>query len=253
MSKWLWGWRVVFSVLLLLVAFASRPVAAADVNVTVRLISQTVSDGVILRIYVRNNETDVEKTVGAMAIRGFIPAGTTLVKCWTGGEPADDADEAHACATEASEAVFFSPGIGTDTEIGPYSYKVQMSVARADFQARVTWPDNEVKSSILSVGTTAAAVAVPPPSTTAAAPAATGDPNRRYFPETGHNIGFGFKAFWEANNGAFWLGPPLTEELFEGGKVVQYFTNGRLEWSEATGITVGQVGRDYLRAVGALP
>ena len=252
MDKWLWARWVLLGILLLVAGLASRPAQAADVNVTVRLISQTVSDGVILRIYVRNNETDAEKTVGAMAIRGFIPAGTTLVKCWTGGEPADDAGEAHACATEASEAVFFSPGIGTDTEIGPYNYKVRLSGARADFQARVTWPDNEVKSSIVSVGATAAAAA-PPPTTTAAAPAATGDPNRRYFQETGHNIGFGFKAFWEASNGAFWLGPPLTEELFEGGKVVQYFTNGRLEWSAATAITVGQLGRDYLRAVGALP
>lgn len=252
MSRWLTARTWVFAMAILVAGLVSGPAQAADVNLAVRLISQTVSDGVILRIYVRNNETDIEKTVGAMSIRGFIPAGTTLVKCWTGGEPADDADEAHACATEASEAVFFSPGIGTDTEIGPYNYKVRMSVARADFQARVTWPENEVKSSIVSVGVTAAAAA-PPPSTTAAAPAATGDPNRRYFPETGHNIGFGFKAFWEANNGAFWLGPPLTEELFEGGKVVQYFTNGRLEWSAATGITVGQLGRDYLRSVGALP
>lgn len=60
-------------------------------------------------------------------------------------------------------------------------------------------------------------------------------PNGRYFPETGHSLQNGFKAYWENNGGLDVFGMPLSEEWSEvnaeGRKVVkQMFEKARLEW-----------------------
>jgi hypothetical protein len=57
---------------------------------------------------------------------------------------------------------------------------------------------------------------------------------RRYFPETGHSLRGGFKAFWDANNGAKVFGAPISEEFTEflvNGQrhTVQYFERARFE------------------------
>ena len=51
-----------------------------------------------------------------------------------------------------------------------------------------------------------------------------------YFPETGHNVIFGFKKYFENRGGAQTFGFPLTEEFIEGGLTVQYFQRARFEY-----------------------
>lgn len=56
-----------------------------------------------------------------------------------------------------------------------------------------------------------------------------------YFPETGHSLQNGFRAYWVANGGLMMFGYPLSEEWSEvnedGRKVVmQVFERARLEW-----------------------
>jgi hypothetical protein len=52
----------------------------------------------------------------------------------------------------------------------------------------------------------------------------------RYFPETGHNLCAGFRAYWEAFGGLPVFGYPISEEFTEDGTVVQYFERARFEW-----------------------
>ena len=67
-------------------------------------------------------------------------------------------------------------------------------------------------------------------------PAFSSTPERRYFPETGHSLSHGFKAFWERSGGLPIFGYPLTEEFSEInpdlGKpfTVQYFERQRFEY-----------------------
>jgi hypothetical protein len=50
-----------------------------------------------------------------------------------------------------------------------------------------------------------------------------------YFPETGHNIGFKFRLFYERNGGLELFGLPLTEVFTDGATQVQYFERARFE------------------------
>lgn len=52
----------------------------------------------------------------------------------------------------------------------------------------------------------------------------------RYFPETGHGIGHGFKSYWETNGGLPIFGYPLTDEIQEDGMTVQYFERAVFEF-----------------------
>ncbi len=51
-----------------------------------------------------------------------------------------------------------------------------------------------------------------------------------YFAETGHNVLFGFKKYFESRGGVEAFGLPLTEEFVEGGLTVQYFERARFEY-----------------------
>lgn len=58
---------------------------------------------------------------------------------------------------------------------------------------------------------------------------------RLYFPETGHTLGGGFRAYWEQNGGLPIFGFPVSEEFTEIGSdgrpvTVQYFERHRFEW-----------------------
>ena len=80
---------------------------------------------------------------------------------------------------------------------------------------------------------------------------------QRYFPETGHNLGGIFRAYWEQYGGLFIYGLPLTEEFAEkssiDGKtyIVQYFERARFEFHpENTGksqVLLGLLGRQLLK------
>jgi hypothetical protein len=80
-------------------------------------------------------------------------------------------------------------------------------------------------------------------------------PGARFFPETGHNIGGGFLAYWTANGGLPQFGYPITEEIaetLEDGKsyTVQYFERARFEYHPENpppyDVLLGQFGRRIL-------
>ena len=83
-------------------------------------------------------------------------------------------------------------------------------------------------------------------------------PDMTYFPETGHNVGARFLAYWEANGGLAQFGYPLAEEREETMYVspqgppraflVQYFERARFEYhpenaGTAYAVLLGQFGR----------
>ncbi len=86
------------------------------------------------------------------------------------------------------------------------------------------------------------------------------DPNVTWHPETGHGVGWGFRAFWEANGGLPVFGHPLTDEytqaLNEGaGRPAQFFERQRLEWhAENVGtpyeVLLGRLGAELLARQG---
>ena len=81
-----------------------------------------------------------------------------------------------------------------------------------------------------SLPTPTVAVATGPLPTDRAQP---GDPEvSDYFPQTGHNIAHGFRAYWKENGDVGVFGYPLTEEFAENGVSVQYFERVRLEYSD---------------------
>jgi hypothetical protein len=59
-------------------------------------------------------------------------------------------------------------------------------------------------------------------------------PGSRYFDITGHNLGGGFRAYWEKFGGLPIFGYPITEEMTENGMTVQYFERTRFEWHPGT-------------------
>jgi lipoprotein-anchoring transpeptidase ErfK/SrfK len=70
----------------------------------------------------------------------------------------------------------------------------------------------------------------------------------RFFPETGHRLSHGFKTYWERNGGLRIFGYPISEELTENNRNVQYFERARFEWHpEHRGtryeILLGHLGR----------
>jgi beta propeller repeat protein len=80
---------------------------------------------------------------------------------------------------------------------------------------------------------------------------------RRYFPETGHTLAAGFKEYWDDHDGLMLLGFPISEEMTENGRTVQYFERGRLELDPTnpdpdSRIGPGLLGRDALVARGWL-
>jgi len=75
-----------------------------------------------------------------------------------------------------------------------------------------------------------AAAALAPFSHVLAAPGVAPAPTVQiYFPETGHNIGFKFRLFYERNGGLELFGLPLTEVFTDGATQVQYFERARFE------------------------
>jgi hypothetical protein len=83
---------------------------------------------------------------------------------------------------------------------------------------------------------------------------------RRYFPETGHSLAGGFKAYWEEHDGVHTFGLPISEEFTEANPdtgeeyTVQYFERARFEYHpERAGtpdeIQLGLLGRQVYRPV----
>ena len=80
---------------------------------------------------------------------------------------------------------------------------------------------------------------------------------RAYFVQTGHSVRGWFLTFWEDNGGLAIFGYPISEEVQENGKTVQYFERARFELnpsadSARTGVVLGQLGREALLKLGWL-
>jgi hypothetical protein len=61
------------------------------------------------------------------------------------------------------------------------------------------------------------------------------DRERRYFPETGHSVGFSFLKFYNEHGGLDNFGYPITEWFVENGRFVQYFQRALMEWNPNRG------------------
>jgi peptidoglycan/xylan/chitin deacetylase (PgdA/CDA1 family) len=87
-----------------------------------------------------------------------------------------------------------------------------------------------------------------------AQPAAAPLPGGRYFPETGHNLGQAFLAYFQQSGGLATLGYPISEEVEENGRAAQWFQQTRLEWwpenPPGSKVQPGLVGVEHLEAVG---
>jgi hypothetical protein len=80
-------------------------------------------------------------------------------------------------------------------------------------------------------------------------------PSQVYFPETGHNLGGRFLAYWQANGGLAQFGFPIgevSEQGLEDGRTypVQYFERARFEYHPENpppyDVLLGQFGRQIL-------
>lgn len=73
-----------------------------------------------------------------------------------------------------------------------------------------------------------------------------GNPDCRYFPETGHSVCFAFLEFFRLAGGLDVFGFPISEFDLENGRIVQYFQRARLEWHPerraAQKVAVGPLG-----------
>jgi hypothetical protein len=79
--------------------------------------------------------------------------------------------------------------------------------------------------------------------------------DRLFFSQTGHSIGGSFRAYWEAHGGLVVFGLPLTEEITEDGRRVQWFERARFEYNpQGVGtpneVVLGQLGRTRLAQPG---
>ena len=81
--------------------------------------------------------------------------------------------------------------------------------------------------------------------------------DRAYFAATGHGVRGWFLTFWQDNGGLTVFGYPISEEVQENGRLVQYFERARFELNPAagnprTGVVLGQLGREALVKLGWL-
>lgn len=79
-------------------------------------------------------------------------------------------------------------------------------------------------------------------------------PNCRFYPETGHNVCYSFRDYYDANGGLDIFGYPITEIIQENGRSVQYFQRARLEWHPERPfrqrVQLGMVGLLYFDLAG---
>ncbi|MDP9371179.1 MAG: hypothetical protein M3Q65_01710 [Chloroflexota bacterium] len=77
-------------------------------------------------------------------------------------------------------------------------------------------------------------------------------PSAVYFPQTGHHLEDGFLRFWRSNGRITLLGNPVSEQVRDGDRTVQYFERARLDLGPGADgnrvITIGQLGREMVEA-----
>ncbi len=73
------------------------------------------------------------------------------------------------------------------------------------------------------------------------------DPQRRYFPETGHTVGLAFLEFFNENGGIDNFGYPVTEFMLENSRPLQYFQRALMEWNpNQGGIVLHNLGEMWI-------
>jgi hypothetical protein len=98
-------------------------------------------------------------------------------------------------------------------------------------RARMEWhPDNEIPHRLqLGLLVDELGYSSYPQADPGAIPAVP-DPNRQYFPETGHVVAYAFLDYFRDKGGVDVFGYPRSELLYENGYYVQYFQRARMEW-----------------------
>ncbi len=85
-------------------------------------------------------------------------------------------------------------------------------------------------------------------------PTPTGAQDSRFFPETGHQVSGRFLDYWQQNGGLPVFGYPLTDELTEDGRTVQYFERTRFEYAPENtppyDVLLGRIGVTALQQQG---
>lgn len=73
------------------------------------------------------------------------------------------------------------------------------------------------------------------------------DPNRRYFPESGHTLSGDFLRYFEANGGMVRFGLPISEPFLEAGRLTQDFQSARFYWTPENDppVMLEEIGRVY--------
>lgn len=76
-------------------------------------------------------------------------------------------------------------------------------------------------------------------------------PDCLYFPQTQHNLCGGFNDYWQRYGALSVYGYPISEEVVEDGRTVQYFERARLEWHPGAAwshydVLVGRLGVELL-------
>lgn len=81
------------------------------------------------------------------------------------------------------------------------------------------------------------------------------DPSRKYFAQTGQHVQGPFLEFWNAHNGEKQFGNPISPEITENGKTVQYFERTRMELNLVAGgsqywVGLGRLGAEAVLTTG---
>jgi hypothetical protein len=86
---------------------------------------------------------------------------------------------------------------------------------------------------------------------------AADDPDRVYFPQTGHTVGPSFLRFFNQRGGVDFFGYPITEDFRDNGRRVQYFQRASLEFypdrPQGQQVQLGNLGEAHFDAAGLPP
>jgi hypothetical protein len=81
--------------------------------------------------------------------------------------------------------------------------------------------------------------------------------NSRFFPETGRTVGGRFLDYWQSNGGLPVFGYPLSDQIQENGRSVQYFERQRFELHPENAppydVLLGRLGAELLARSGGNP
>ncbi len=78
------------------------------------------------------------------------------------------------------------------------------------------------------------------------------DPNRRYFPETGHTVSGDFLLYFNAYGGKVRFGWPISEPFLLEGRLTQDFQSARFFWTPGLEppVTLEEIGRVHIERIG---